>query len=355
MIRYWFFKFKYEYWFRNKDSGIKEFSEQCLMKMVDKTVSSTTPLLKKRELAISQNNKEKRKLEELRLSPMLDNKTYHSIKSRIRMASWLYPVLLIVEVFLNYISTMILIEGETIWHFVAKWGIAIVLSFATAGTVDEILKNSLKAREQEQNTEKKQVKDEIKITLKSNELSVTLNPKSPVVFLLLIILFLLEFAIWGVAHERALDIEGGGTEKGILYYGFVFLSLAIPLIAGYFGWLKDQFVDPYKNTNEYKAAENGIGRNDKRIIESQRKEEKIFQENRAKYWSLCSEFRDYKRVYNERHKFEQESLDTHFSSNSQTFNEKAITEYEEKIMELKFSTKSEIKYKIYKNEESKNS
>jgi len=225
-------------------------------------------------------------------------------------------VTVLFEIFLNYISTLIFIQGEGLLYLLIRWGLSIILTLSAMLVTDGLLTKILP----DESGRRRGNRNGLQVNLNKENY---LNIKKLVGLIVLpILLIFVEIAIIGVAHARALDIEGG-VSGGILYYGFILLSMALPIIAGYFKWESEHNGEQYQESIKYYQNKNAIPILDS-IITANHGEIKIIVENSIrKAWVLFSRFKLYKENYNAK-KDLTEDLNNHYAKNFESFREEGL-------------------------------
>ena len=291
--------------FKNNE-GLQKFAELCLQSLIERALKKFATLKEKNEkLRTEQSNLTSRK-NEISKEPLLDNDEYFTIRNRLRSDAFIMYSIVIAELFLNYISTLIFIPGEEPIFTLLRWFLAIVLTGSAIIASEKLIESVLPV--------KKYRKEE-----SPQKVSI------PVVVLWAVILIGVEIAIIGVAEARARDIEGGKTD-GMLYYGFIILSMLLPIIAGAVRWYRMRFLDAYKNTDEYKHIEARLNNIDQTIKQNKEREYLYYQRQLIGYYALFYQFRTCKENYNNRKGIE-EDISNHFCRKFETFQQKADERY----------------------------
>lgn len=337
MYRYYYFLLRYKKWFENLD-GIKCFSEQSLAWFLRSVTNKSQLIRSKIKMLKDMKSKLLVRLEELETLPLLRNDEYFSIRKKIRFQEIMIPTIILIEVFLNYISTLVFMNGEGALFSLIRWGIAFILTFMGVIVSDKLLEaispNKPNNRIKIKNVD---AQDQSQID-ESNK-----NKTIMKIILLSVLLIMTEIAIIGVSEARARDIEGGNS-GGILYYGFILLSMALPLAAGYLRWDMLLDYDAYKNTRDHKDSTNKLHKIEQLIIKLDQREEYYIKNRVYKEWQFFSEFKTYKEVYNQRKKppIPQENLTNHFCRDRDSYIETAKEEYYKRISVLDSTTKLEL-------------
>ena len=152
------------------------------------------------------------------------------------------------------------------------------------------------------------------------------KPRSVVMIVVWSVLFVgVEIAIAGVSEARARDIEGGHT-GGLLYYGFIILSMTLPLIAGGISWDLMHVYDAYKYTRKFNVAQTTWDTVDRQIKIVMQRLEDYYNVRLNQTWNKFNDFRSFKENYNLQRGMN-ESLDGHFAAEFVTFKKEADRRY----------------------------
>ena len=286
-------------------NGLKRFAERCITTLIDQVKNKSTSLRQsiqdmERKLSATQTY-----LKGIEKADVLSDNDFYSARRKVRIGTFLVTGILLTEGLLNYFSTLVFISGEDLGIALLRWLIAIVLTLGAIATAERFMEAILPIK-------------------RHGETST--RPRSIVMIVLWSVLFVgIEIAISGVAEARARDIEGGHT-GGLLYYGFIILSMTLPLVAGGISWDLLHVYDSYKYTRKYNIA--------RRVYESVDRQIKIIIQRLEDYynvhlnqaWNRYNDFRSYKENYNLRRGMT-ENLDGHFASEFKTFKTEADQRY----------------------------
>jgi hypothetical protein len=286
-------------------NGLKRFAERCLSDLIDE--------IKKKSMSMRQGiqemerklNATKSYLDGVRTGDLLSDNDFFSARRKIRISTFLVAGIMVTEGLLNYFSTLVFIVGEDLGIALLRWLIAIVLTLGAIASAERFM-------------------DAILPVQKHNEPN--LKPRSIPMIVMWSVLFVgVEIAIAGVAEARAKDIEGGHT-GGLLYFGFIILSMALPLIAGGITWDFLHVYDSYKYTRKYNVAKRVWDTVDREIKIVMQRLEDYYNVGLNKTWSKFNDFRSYKENLNLR-RGTNESLDGSYYSEFASFKEEADKRY----------------------------
>jgi len=311
MVRSWWFYLKYSSFFRNADNGLKAFAERCMNALISSTAKKLQSNRQKRQRLLVEKQNRDARAEEIASSPMLDNDEYFSVKRKIYGDTFIWIAIVVAEIFLNYVSTLIFIPGEEPLFALIRWTVAIVVTGSAVLVADKLL--------------------EAAIVVQRYKTQTTPSRSYLMIAVLSIFLSLVEVAIIGISEARAKDIEGQ-TRNVMLYYGFIVLSMVLPLIAGWAIWDKNRYIDAYKNTKEHRRILRRITEIDAALQTMREHESLFYKAERTGYWDTFVAFQTYKEVYNQKRKFH-EDLATHFSRSHDAFEDESDKRYESDIHE----------------------
>lgn len=286
-------------------NGLKRYAERCLSSLIDKVKKKSTALRQDIQGAERKLSATKTYLDGVKKSDLLSDNEYFSARRKIRISTFLITGILITEGLLNYFSTLVFITGEDIGIASLRWLIAIVLTLGAIASAERFMESILPIKKHNETASK---------------------PRSILMIIIWSILFVgVEIAIAGVAEARARDIEGGRTGT-LLYYGFITLSMLLPLIAGGISWDLLHVYDSYKYTRKYNEAKRRWDGLDRHIKSVMQRLEDFYNVNLNRTWHRFNDFRTYKENHNLRRGINERAED-HFYAEFSTFKEEADKRY----------------------------
>lgn len=286
-------------------NGLKRFAERCLSMLIDQVKNKSTSLRQsiqdmERKLSATQTY-----LKGIEKADVLSDNDFFSARRKVRIGTFLVTGILLTEGLLNYFSTLVFISGEDLGIALLRWLIAIVLTLGAIATAERFM--------------------EVILPIKRHGEKAS-RPRSIVMIVIWSVLFVgVEIAIAGVAEARARDIEGGHT-GGLLYFGFIILSMTLPLIAGGISWDLLHVYDSYKYTRKYNIAQRVYQSVDRQIKIIVQRLEDYYNVHLNQAWHRYNDFRSYKENYNLRRGMT-ENLDGHFAAEFKTFKQEADLRY----------------------------
>jgi hypothetical protein len=244
-------------------------------------------------------------LDIVRREDLLSDNDFFSARRKVRIGMFLVSGILLTEGLLNYFSTLVFIAGEDLGIALLRWLIAIVLTLGAIATAERFMESILPIK-------------------KASDTK--MKPRSVVMIVVWSVLFVgVEIAIAGVSEARARDIEGGHT-GGLLYFGFIILSMTLPLIAGGITWDLMHVYDAYKYTRKFNAAQTTWDTVDRQIKIVMQRLEDYYNVRLNQTWHKYNDFRSFKENYNLQRGMN-ESLDGHFASEFESFKKEADRRY----------------------------
>ncbi len=286
-------------------NGLKRYAETCLSNLVDQVKTKATSLRQGIQDMERNRNATRAYLDTVRRQDLLSDNDFFSGRRKVRIGTFLVAGILLTEGLLNYFSTLVFITGEDLGIALLRWLIAIVLTLGAIASAERLMEALLPVR-------------------KHNE--PTRPPRSILMIVIWSVLMIgVEVAIAGVSEARARDIEGGHT-GGLLYYGFIILSMALPLIAGGISWDLLHVYDSYKYTRKFNVAQATWESVDRQIKIVMQRLEDHYNMSLNQAWRRFNDFRSYKENYNLRRGMT-ESMDGHFASEFSSFKEEADRRY----------------------------
>ncbi|HEY9005866.1 hypothetical protein [Ohtaekwangia sp.] len=315
-MQYLLYRLLYRQYFIHTE-GIKKFAERCTNKYVSTMAVRKTNILTT-YIQVLRQEREKRKQEFMECEDLdrMDDGSFAIRRRKSRRMKVVVYVTLLFEIFLNYISTLIFIQGEGLLYVLVRWGLSIILALAAMLVTDGILTKLLPE-------ESVRVKGHAARHEDDESYNRNLRTKRYIGLVILpVLLVMVEIAIIGVSRERALDIEGGRSGN-ILFYGFILLSMALPVIAGYFKWDSEQHGKLFQNTLNYYRAEKLLHVLNLIIIANMKDVKEIVDNSIRRSWEKFSRFRLYKENYNLKRDHPKE----HYPADLETFKDTALEHF----------------------------
>ncbi len=286
-------------------NGLRRFAERCISTLIDEVKRKSTSMRQGIQDMERKLNATRTYLDGVRRGDLLSDNDFFSARRKVRIGTFLVTGILLTEGLLNYFSTLVFISGEEFGIVLLRWLIAIVLTLAAIASAERFMEAVLPIRKHGAQGSR---------------------PRSILMVVIWSVLFVgVEIAIAGVSEARARDIEGGHT-GGLLYFGFIVLSMTLPLIAGGISWDLLHVYDSYKYTRKYNIAmrvHEGVERQIKIVIQ---RLEDYYNMRLNEAWHRFNDFRSFKENYNLRRGMG-ETVDEHFSAEFESFKREADRRY----------------------------
>jgi hypothetical protein len=258
-------------------NGLTRFAERCLSTLLDKVKKKSTSLRQGIQEMERKLNATRSYLGGVKKNDLLSDNDFFSARRKVRIGTFLVTGILLTEGLLNYFSTLVFISGEDLGIALLRWLIAIVLTLGAIATAERFMEAILPIRKHNESESK---------------------PRSILMVVLWSLLFVgVEIAIAGVSEARARDIEGGHT-GGLLYFGFIILSMTLPLIAGGISWDLLHVYDSYKYTRKYNLAKRTSDTVERQIKIVIQRLEDYYNVRLNQAWHRFNDFRSYKENFN---------------------------------------------------------
>lgn len=286
-------------------NGLKRFAERCLSTLIDNVKKKSTSLRQSIQEMERNLSATKSYLDGVNTADLLSDNDFFSARRKVRISTFLVAGIMITEGLLNYFSTLVFISGEDLGIALLRWLIGIVLTLGAIASAERFMEAIIPIRKHSDSKSK---------------------PRSILMIVLWSVLFVgVEIAIAGVSETRARDIEGGHT-GGLLYFGFIILSMALPLIAGGISWDFLHVYDSYKYTRKYNVSKRTWDTVDRQIKIVMQRLEDYYNVRLNEAWRRFNDFRSYKEYYNLRRGMN-ESVAGQFYEEFSNFKEEADRRY----------------------------
>lgn len=310
-----YFKSRYGSYVRS-EHGIKKFAEMCMGQLTRRVTKKSAFYREMNENLLVEKANLRIRADELHEKPMLDAGEFFSIRRRLWANGFIIFAVILAGIFLNYVAVSAFITDETAVSGFLRWFVSGVLAVVLMGgglVVAERLLESLLPRR----------------LLRTEGLNDAMQAVAPLWATLLIVI---ELAILGISEVRA-SMLSEATGSGILYFGFIALSMMMPLIAGAIRWDAMQFIDVYKTTLALRQLDGRLAQIDSILRQNEEYESNFYKIKFISYWDLLNEFKTYKDTYNQK-KGISEDLSHHFSQSYDAYQAEAGKRYQSDIRDI---------------------
>ncbi|HEX7071637.1 MAG TPA: hypothetical protein VF190_12565 [Rhodothermales bacterium] len=315
IFRSLYFRSRYGAYVRS-EHGVKKFAEMCMGQLTRRVTKKSAFYREMNENMLVEKANLRRRQDELQEQPTLDAGEFFSVRRRLWANGLLVTAVLLAGVFLNYVAVSAFIPIEAAVSGFLRWFVSGVLAVVLMGgglIVTERLLESLIPRR----------------TLRSEGLYEAMQSVAPLWGILLIAI---ELAILGISEVRA-SMLAETTGSGVIYYGFIALSMMLPLVAGAIRWDAMQFIDVYQTTLALRQIESRLAQIDSILRQNEEYESNFYKIKSISYWDLLNEFKTYKDLYNQRRGFV-EDLTNHFSQTYDSYQAEANKRYQADIRDV---------------------
>ncbi len=314
MLKRLYFSLRYGAYLRS-EHGIKKFAEASMGQLILKVTKKSAFFREMNENMLVEKANLRVRQDELTAQSLLGPGEFFSVRRRVWAGSMLLTGVIGASFFLYHISVMAFVGPETGLSSFIRWLLSAILALVLTGgglIVVERLLESL-----------------IPIGPEDEDAAVRRRAKG---ILWAFLLIGIELSILGIISVRAAEF-GSVSDNRLLYYGFVALSLFLPLIAGTIRWDSMQYVDKYKTTRAHRQIDSRLAQIDSILRQNEEYESNFYKMRSIVCWDQLNDFKTYKDIYNERNGIV-ESLVGHFAQSYDTFQAEAQKRYESDIRDI---------------------
>lgn len=319
MFRHLHYKTRYGSYLKSQH-GIKKFAEMAMGQHIRKVTKKSAFYREMNENLLVEKANLRMRAEELFEQPMLNAGEFFSVRRRMWANNFIVTAVIAASVFIIAVSvSAFLAPDESISSFL-QWMVSVVLAIVLTGgglivaerLIEVILPNRNRPNDD---------MDDI---------------GASVAILWAVLLFGIELAVMGITEVRASSLS---TAHGsaVLYFGFIALSMMLPVIAGAIRWDAMRYIDRFKTTRAHREIDSRLAQIDSILRQNEEYESNFYKMKSIEYWDLLNEFRTMKDLYNEKHGMV-EQIGSHFSQSYDTFQREAFKRYESDLRD--YSTPS---------------
>ncbi len=317
MFNYLYYKLRFGSYLKN-DHGIKKFAERSMGELIRKVTKKSAFYREMNENLMVEKANLRMRSDELQAEPMLDAGEFFSMRRRLWANAAVVAAFVVAAIFLNLLSIAALVQGGSVLVGTLRWFAAAVLALVLIGgglvVTERLIESFISPRRDGAGRE-------------GPEISGT-----GVTFLWGLLLVGIELAIVGLADVQArLFVAGGGG--ALLYYGYIVLSMILPVVAGAVRWDAMRYIDVYKTTQANREMEGRLAQIESILRQNGEYESNFYKLNSISYWDSVNEFKTYKDNLNERSGVT-ERLKGHFAQSYDAFQAEAGKRYESDIRDI---------------------
>jgi hypothetical protein len=210
------------------------------------------------------------------------------------------------EMFLNFISFKILIPGYGLLYDLMRVILAVILTAISIKVSEKFFEVVMPIQKYGQQKTKQWIE----------------KPQFAVYF---IVLIGVSFVIFAISGKRAADIEG--QSEGLVYWGFIGLSILLPIVGGLLWRDLLSYKDAYSNSKYAQKLNNKSDKLKQKITSLENKYKNVVNRFIAKYWDELNTFRVYKENYNDKHGVTSSIEKGHYALNYNEFKNEAVNHY----------------------------
>lgn len=315
MFSYLNYRLRYGSYLRH-EHGIKKFAEMSMGQLIRRVTKKSAFYREMNENLLVEKANLRMRSEELYEKAMLDPGDFFSIRRRHWANAIIIATVVVTAVVLNYISVSAFLQDETTMASVLVWFLSGLLALVLTGgglLASERLIESLLSKD-----------------LPRMQRLSDANTGAAVLWALMLVG--VEVAILGIAEVRASQL-GASQGSALLFFGFITLSMMLPIIAGALRWDAMRFIDVYKTTMAHRQIEGRLAQIDSILRQNEEFESNFYKLRSITAWEQVNEFKTYKDNYNQRRDIV-ENLSGHFAQTYDTFQAEANKRYTADIRDI---------------------
>lgn len=319
MFRRLYFKARYGSYLHS-EHGIKKFAEMAMGQLIRKVTKKSAFYREMNENLLVEKANLRMRADELYEQPMLSAGAFFGVRRQLWLNNFIVAAVMIIAICVFLFSITAFVSAETGANGFLRWFVAAVLATVLAGggliVTERLIETLIPRRATPEEFEPHQ--------------------RTPIAILWAVLLFAIELAILGIVEVRA-DRLALSQESNVLYYGFILLTMLLPIIAGAIRWHTMGYYSAYKTTRAHRQIDSRLAQIDSILRQNEEYESNFYKVNSISYWDLVNEFKTYKDLYNERLGMV-ESLSGHFAQTYDAFQAEAYKRYESDLRDI--TTKS---------------
>lgn len=315
MFRRLYFKLSFGSYLRS-EHGIKKFAEMAMGQLIRKVTKKSAFYREMNENLLVEKANLRLRADELYEQPMLNAGDFFSVRRRLWANSFIVTAVIAASVFLIFVSVSALLVGDAEVQGSLQWLVSGVLALVLTGGGLIVTERLI----------------DILIPLDSSSRRKVGEIAQAVAILWAVLLVGIELAILGITEVRAEQL-GTAQNSGVLYFGFIALSMMLPIIAGSIRWDAMRHIDAYKTTRAHRDIDSRLAQIDSILRQNEEYESNFYKIKSIEYWDQLNEFRTYKDLYNAKYDMV-EQLGGHFAQSYDAFQREAYKRYESDLRDL---------------------
>lgn len=314
MFRRLYFKLRYGSYL-GSDHGIKKFAEMAMGQMIRRVTKKSAAYREMNENLLVEKANLRLRADELYEQPMLIAGEFFSVRRRLWANNFIILAVIAASIFIIFVSVSAFLGVDADVHGTVQWMVSAVLATVLTGgglvvterLVETLIPTHATARHSD-------------------------DVGHAVAILWAVLLAGIELAILGITEVRA-DQLATSESSGTLYFGFIALSMMLPVVAGVIRWDAMRFIDAYKTTRAHRDIDSRLAQIDSILRQNEEYESNFYKIKSIEYWDTLNEFRTYKDLYNAKYDLV-EPLGGHFAHTYDAFQREAYKRYESDLRDL---------------------
>jgi len=315
MFRSLYFRTNQRQYMRNAN-GTKHFAEKCMGQLIRGVTKKSGVYREMNENLLVEKANLRMRAVELHEQPMLDAGEFFSVRRRLWVNNLITSAVVVSGIFLTFLALSAFINQEGGVSATLSWIVSVVLSVVLMVGGFVATERLIEALIPRQSTR----------TAELREASRSVAP------LWLVLLVAIELALLGISGVRA-SILSQNFDNGLVYYGFIIMTMMLPIIAGAIRWDAMQYLEIFKTTQTARAIDSRLAQIDSILRQNEEYESNYYKMKSIAYWDLLNEFKTYKSNYNERKGID-EDIENHFSNSYDSFQAEANKRYQSDIRDF---------------------
>lgn len=318
MFRRLYFKLRYGSYLRS-DHGVKKFAEMAMGQLIRRVTKKSAAYREMNENLLVEKANLRLRADELFEQPMLMAGEFFTVRRRLWANSFIVMAVLAASIFIVFVSVSGFLDADAEIHGTVQWLVSAVLAVVLTGggmvVTERLIESLIPTRDSDRHSE---------------------DVGQAVAILWGVLLVGIELAILGITEVRA-DQLATAQGSGTLYFGFIALSMMLPIVAGVIRWDAMRFIDAYKTTRAHRDIDSRLAQIDSILRQNEEYESNFYKIKSIEYWDTLNEFRTYKDLYNAKYDMV-EPLGGHFAQNYDAFQREAYKRYESDLRDLTSSS-----------------
>jgi hypothetical protein len=309
------FRMRYGTYLRS-EHGIKKFAERSMGQLIHRVTKKSAFYREMNENLLVEKANLRMRATELYEQPMLKAGEFFGVRRRLWTNAFISTAVVTAAIFLVFLSISAFITDETGLVGFLRWFVSIVLAIVLAAgglvVAERLIETLIPQRD---------------------PIGKDMEDAGPAIATLWgVLLVAIELAILSIVEVRASQF-GAMQNSNFLYFGFISLTMMLPIIAGTIRWDAMRYMDAYKTTRAHREIDSRLAQIDSILRQNEEYESNFYKIKSIEHWDLLNEFKTYKDLYNQKHGLV-ERLDGHFAQTYDTFQREAYKRYASDLRDI---------------------